>query len=469
MKPIIYLFYRDLRLLDNVALTRAVETGKPIIPLYIHDPSGSSYLLTDSASEWWLLNSLRKLDKSLRKLNSKLILRKGNRQEVLKNLIKFSDAEAIYLSRRYYEWENSEDTVLSKALDIPYRRFKGYLLSEPEDLRTKTDTPYKVFTPFYRAFLEAQEIAEIIPAPKKLFSPRNWPESEDIESWKSKKKNIENHNSIGVFWNPGEIGALSRLEFFNELADNYNTGRDRPDRDGTSMLSAHLHFGEISPRTCWRRIQKSHQEEGRSAFLRELVWREFSYNLLCQYPDMETQPLQSLFLNFPWSEKTEPLEFWKQGRTGYPLVDAGMRQLSKKGWMHNRVRMVTASFLIKHLLTDWRLGADWFRHRLVDADPASNSASWQWVAGCGADASPFFRIFNPITQGKKFDPEGNYVRDWVPELKNLPNKYIHEPWLTPKSILEKSNVSLGANYPYPIVDHRLARQRALKALAEIKG
>tara|TARA_B100000886_G_scaffold98359_1_gene65309 strand:+ start:3351 stop:4760 length:1410 start_codon:yes stop_codon:yes gene_type:complete len=468
MKPIIFLFYRDLRLLDNIALIRAVETGKPIIPVYIHDLSASSYLLEGSVSEWWLFNSLRELDKSLRKLNSKLILRRGNREKVLKNIIKATDAEAVYFSSRYCGFENTEDEVLSKSLDVPYRRFKGYLLSEPEKLRTKSGTAYKVFTPFYKAFLEAQEIAEIVPAPKMLVSPRNWPETEGIESWKSKTRNIDIYDGIGVFWSPGEIGALSRLEIFNDVVDNYNIDRDRPDLDGTSMLSVHLHFGEISPRTCWRRIQKPHQNEGRSAFLRELVWREFSYNLLCQYPDMETQPMQKLFLHFPWSEKTEPLELWKQGMTGYPLVDAGMRQLLKKGWMHNRVRMVTASFLIKHLLTDWRLGADWFRSRLIDADPASNTASWQWVAGCGADASPFFRIFNPITQGKRFDPKGNYIRNWVPELKNLPNKYIHEPWLAPESVLDKSDVFLGVSYPHPIVDHKFARQRALDVLAKIK-
>ena len=469
MKPIIYLFYRDLRLKDNIALARAIETGRPIVPVYIHDPNAPSYLLKDSVSEWWLFKSLKKLDQSLRELNSKLIFRRGNREEVLKKLIKVTDSEAIYLSRRYSDWENTEDQLLSNKLSIPFRRFKGYLLSEPEELRTKSGNAYKVFTPYYKAFLELKEIAEGIPVPKKLVSPRKWPENEDIESWKAKNKGTEIHDSIGVFWNPGETGALCRLETFAAVVDHYNTDRDRPDRDGTSMLSVHLHFGEISPRTIWNRIQTPHKVEGRSAFLRELVWREFSYNLLCQCPDMDTQPLQKKFLHFPWNENTELIEMWKHGCTGYPLVDAGMRQLHTTGWMHNRVRMVTASFLIKHLLIDWRLGAEWFRRRLVDADPASNSASWQWVAGCGADASPFFRIFNPIMQGKKFDPRGNYVKAWIPELKNLPSKYIHEPWLASSSVLEKFNVILGKSYPYPIVDHKYARRRALEALAEMKG
>lgn len=469
MANVILLFHRDLRLRDHAALKNASDTGHSIIPLYIHDNTIPEENREGGASLWWLNHSLSELDRALRQRGSRLILRKGSRLTELERIVAETHAESVFISRRYAPWEERQDQEIAQRLSVPYRRFRGYLLFEPEDVKTKSGTPFRVFTPFFKACLALGSPFPADNTVPEIAAPSTWPVSEELRDWCLLPSKPDWSGGISSSWNPGEAGALERLDAFRSVVDRYDEDRDRPDREGTSRLSPHLHFGEISPRACWLEFSSESGLGGRNAFLRELIWREFSYHLLAQFPDMAQIPLQKKFLKFPWRVDHQNLTAWQRGRTGYPIIDAGMRQLWKTGWMHNRVRMIVASFLIKHLLIGWQNGQNWFWDTLVDADPANNAASWQWVAGCGADAAPFFRIFNPMTQGAKFDPNGNYVREWVPEISQLPAKFIHEPWLAPPQILARTNIRLGDSYPWPIVDHKLARQRALDTLNRIKG
>ena len=469
MTTVIHLFHRDLRLEDNVALQKAVEFGDAVVPLYIHDTEVLGGVAEGQASLWWLHHSLTELDNGLREHGSRLILRRGSRLQELLRIIEETGAEAIFFNRRYVPWLDNQDSTIARELSIPYKRFRGYLLFEPEAIKTKTGTPFRVFTPFYKACLAGMTPYPPAPKPLKIPSPSKWPQSNSLSDLAFLPSGPDWSSGLRENWKPGEAGAKERIQSFSKVLGNYQNDRDRPDLTGTSRLSPHLHFGEISPRSCWNYFLCKQESEGKTAFLRELIWREFSYHLLVQYPDMALEPLQKKFKKFPWNEDKTMLTAWERGETGYPIVDAGMRQMWETGWMHNRVRMVVASFLIKHLLLDWRGGHDWFWDTLVDADPANNAASWQWVAGCGADAAPFFRIFNPMAQGSKFDPKGDYVRRWIPEIGQLPSKYIHQPWLAPKMVLETAGIKLGLDYPRPIVDHKIARERALDSLASIKG
>lgn len=475
--PAVLWLRNDLRLADHPALSSAIASKRPLIPLYIFDENAPGEWRMGGASRWWLGQSLAALSDELEKRGSKLIVKRGDTVDVLTKLIKDTGAEEIYCSRAYEPWAAKLEQNVKGAVEkfgATIKRYCGALLREPESLRTKSDEPYKVYTPFWRTLSSGFVPGQLLSAPKTIPAPKKWPVSDKLESWELSPTKPDWAAGMREAWTPGENGARSRLTRFlkNALTD-YREQRNRPDIEGTSRLSPHLHFGEISPRTCW--VMANHaaaedykKEKGLETFLKELVWREFSYSLLHHWPDLPEKPFRPEFKYFPWSKSDQRLRAWQRGQTGFPIVDAGMRELWVTGYMHNRVRMIVASFLIKDLLIPWQQGEAWFWDTLVDADLANNAASWQWVAGSGADAAPYFRIFNPVTQGQKFDPEGDYVRRWVPEVAKLPAEMIHEPWSATELELEAAGVRLGDNYPHPIVDHAIARVRALEAYETVK-
>lgn len=472
--PILVWFRLDLRLADNPALTAAVVRGRPVIPVFILDDADAGDRAIGGASRWWLHGSLQALSTDLAAKHTRVVLRQGAAREQLDRLITETGADAVFWNRRYEPWATARDQTLKTTLEsrgIEVRSFNAGLLYEPWQVTSKQDTPLKVFTPFWRALLAKGSPAEPLPAPASIPTPHTWPDSEPLETWTLRPSQPDWAGGLRANWIPGEQAARKRLiDFLDGPVFNYGDTRNRPGTPGTSRLSPHLHFGEISPRQIWHATRmKSEAETGQSmaagveVYLKEIVWREFSYNLLFHMPDLPVTSLKPAFENFPWRQDESTFKAWQRGRTGYPIVDAGMRELWCTGWMHNRVRMIVASFLIKHLMVHWRHGEAWFWDTLVDADLASNAASWQWVAGSGADAAPFFRIFNPILQGEKFDPEGDYIRRWVPELTGLPNVLIHQPWTARPLDLAEAGIQLGYDYPGPIVDHKAARNRALAA------
>jgi deoxyribodipyrimidine photo-lyase len=447
-RPIILWFRQDLRLADNPALNAAVDTGRPIIPLFVlHEASdGRAW---GSASLWWLNRSLKSLDEDLRQRGSRLVLRRGEPSAILPALADELGAD-VFWNRLYGPASMTRDSDLKAAL--PARSFNAALLVEPWRVKTGSGQPYAVFTPFWKAAQPLIGDEAVRDAPSRIMAPERWPETDVLADWRLHPQQPDWSGGFEV-WTPGEAGARARLADFRKRLGRYPEARDRPDLDETSRLSPHLHWGEIGPR-------QIRAETGASAkFMAELGWREFNHHLLHHHGDLHRRNLRPGFDGFPWRDDPSGLDAWKAGRTGYPLVDAGMRQLWATGFMHNRVRMVVASFLIKHLLIDWREGEAWFWDTLVDADEANNPANWQWSSGSGADAQPFFRIFNPVAQGERFDPKGDYVRRWVPELKALPPAAIHRPW-------EAGGVR---GYPQPIVDHAFARARALEAFRAMRA
>lgn len=464
-------FRQDLRIEDNPALFKAAENAI-ILPIYILDDENANDWCMGEASRWWLQKSLQSLNKSL---NGNLHLFNGKADEIIPDLIEKTDATGIYWNRCYEPWRISRDKKIKAELltnNIKVRSFNGSLLFEPPNIKKADDTPYKVFTPFYK-----KGCVENGPPPRELVT--NLPKlifKKNISS-----KNLSNlsllsdipwYRHMEEIWSPGEKGANERLnQFLEHGIQNYKIGRNRPDKEFVSRLGAHFHFGELSPHQAWFRVknltQSSDTKDSIEHFLSELGWREFSNNLLYYWQELPENNLQKKFDRFPWINDSTNLKKWQHGLTGYPIVDAGMRQLWKTGYMHNRVRMVTGSFLVKNLMLDWRHGERWFWDTLLDADLANNSASWQWIAGCGADAAPFFRIFNPIVQGEKFDPNGDYVREYIPELSQIPTKFIHKPWEAPEDILLKAGIILDKDYPLPIVDLKLSRERALSAFKSL--
>ena len=470
-------FRQDLRLADNPALTAALD-GAPVIPVFILAPREEGAWAPGGASRWWLHHSLAALGDALAACGSRLCLRAGEDSlAVLLDLAKESGATRIVWNRRYEPAGIARDQRLKTSLreaGLATESFNGRLLREPWTIKTKTGGPFQVFTPFWRHCMAQEDPAEPLAAPTAIAAPARWPESATLDSL-GLLPTIDWAAGMRAAWTAGSTAAHASLQrFLTECFDEYQTLRDRPGVSGTSRLSPHLHFGELGPREVWHAVRRFSLARGKdstwrqSQFLAELGWREFAYHLLYHYPDTPQQPLRSKYAEFPWQPNDAARRAWTRGVTGYPIVDAGMRQLWHTGWMHNRVRMITASFLIKDLLVNWTAGEAWFWDTLVDADLASNTLGWQWVAGCGADAAPFFRIFNPTSQGIKFDPDGDYVRRWLPELARLPNEWLHDPAAAPAAVLEAAGVRLGQNYPRPIVDHGLARKAALEALAAIK-
>jgi deoxyribodipyrimidine photo-lyase len=480
--PTLVWFRQDLRLSDNPALAAAVGRGGGVIPVFIWAPEEEGSWRPGGASQWWLNRSLGALTDELEKRGSRLIIRSGPTEKALNDVAAESGAKAVFWNRRYEPAAIARDRDLKAQLrerGIAVESFNGNLLFEPWTIQNASGEPFRVFSPFWRACLTKSVGPPSKDAPRKLSPPGKWPHSLALSDLKM-ESNVGWAGGLRETWQPGESGAKSQLKRFQRQAiQEYSVGRDKPGVVGTSRLSPHLHFGEISPGQVWRAVASMmnngnivNNGAGRAAceaYLRQIGWREFAYQLLYHHPESAEQALRPEFAAFPWKTDPKTLRAWTQGKTGYPLVDAGMRELWHTGWMHNRVRMVVASFLVKHLLIGWQEGAAWFWDTLVDADLANNSLGWQWVAGCGADAAPYFRIFNPVIQGEKFDPTGGYVRRWVPELAGLPDEWIHKPWKAPVSTLTNAGVELGRTYPAPIVDHDHARERALAALRDIKG
>lgn len=481
MTPALVWFRNDLRLGDNRALAGAVKRGGPVIPLYILDDAAEGAWRAGGASRWWLHQSLAALDRSLRERGSRLVLARGDSIEVLAGLARACGAGAVYWSRRYEPHAAARDRRVAGRLaqaGLEVVDFNSALLFEPWEVANRQGGPFQVFTPYWRRCLELPVADAAAAPPGALARPASWPRSLALDEL-GLMPAVCWYEGLAGQWKPGEEGARARLARFTSGAlDSYADGRDRPDSDGTSMLSPWLHFGEVGPRQVWQAVWALSRDSGvfppsNSAriFLSELGWREFAHHLLHHFPRTPQEPLRAEFSRFPWAADPggRRLAAWRRGLTGYPIVDAGMRQLWRTGWMHNRVRMVAASFLVKHLRLPWTEGANWFWDTLVDADLANNTLGWQWSAGCGADAAPYFRIFAPVRQGQRFDPQGAYVRRWVPELAGLPAEYVHRPWEAPEAVLHGAGVRLGGNYPFPAVDHATARAEALAAFKAMRG
>ena len=471
-RPVVLWFRQDLRLADNPALVHAVGTGRSIVPVYILD-RGSAALPMGGASLWWLDKSLRALDATLRARGSRLILRRGDSEAELRHLIDETGADTVFMNRRFEPDAFARDADIAHALQaegVACKGWNGTLLARPGSVLNGSGQPYRVFTPFLRALLATAVAPPRAAPPAGLATPPDLA-SNSLDAWGLHPTRPD--WSGGFDWTPGEAGAEAALTaFLSRGLKSYSAGRDIPAEPATSRLSPHLHFGEISP---WRAIEaaRAAAADGRvlsaeaDKFVAEIGWREFSAHLLHAFPQIRAEAFRPEYDAMPWRDDPAGLAAWTRGLTGYPVVDAGMRELWTTGFMHNRVRMIVASFLVKHLLIDWRAGEAWFRDTLVDADLASNVQNWQWVAGSGADASPYFRIFNPVTQGRKFDADGRYVRRWVPELLRVPDRWLHAPWTAPPEILRDAGVRLGADYPRPVVDHDVARKRALEALGTV--
>lgn len=459
----IFWFRQDLRLSDNPGLVEAVKSGK-VLAIYILEDEDAGEFKMGGASRWWLHHSLGRLNESL---GGKLNVYEGKAKDVILRVVEEHGIKSVYWNRCYEDWRIKRDKDIKEALrkkGVEAESFNGSLLWEPWEVLKSDKTFYKVFTPFYRnGCLKAKKPREVIVKPKKMELVID-KKSLKIEQLGLLPK-IHWYEGMEEIWEVGEEGAKKRLKrFLKEGLEGYKEGRNYPNNEHVSRLSAHLHFGEISINEVWHRAKEI---EGLASdvdcFLSELAWREFSYYLLYHFPELPKKNFQKKFDNFSWEYDEEFLKAWKTGKTGYPIVDAGMRELWETGYMHNRVRMIVGSFLVKNLLLDWREGARWFLDCLVDADLASNSFGWQWVAGSGADAAPYFRIFNPVLQGEKFDSEGEYTRRFVPELSKLPKKYLFKPWEAPEAVLKAAGVILGETYPKPIVNLERSRNRALRA------
>jgi len=468
-------FRADLRCKDNPALRYAIDEGYQVLPVFILEDAKDDSWKLGGAARWWLHHSLFSLSQSLKEKGAPLVLRKGESKKILSELIKEVNADALFWNRCYEPHSVKRDKEIKEQFKNSLEEVKSFnasLLFEPWEIENQQGNPYKVYTAFWNATQKNAEPREPLPEPREVDGLKNAPKSNDLADLELLPK-IPWDDGLVENWKPGETHARKQLsQFIKNYVHEYDELRNRPDIKGTSRISPYLRFGELSPFDSWQMLQKAAEEERSESLLcfkKELVWREFAYHLLFHFPDTTKQPLRPEFKKFPWKKKKKHLIAWQKGRTGYPIVDAGMRELWHTGWMHNRLRMIVASFLVKHLLIPWQEGADWFWDTLVDADLANNSLNWQWAAGCGADAAPYFRIFNPITQGEKFDPKGDYTRKWVPELSKVPTKYLFKPWEAPKDVLAQAQIVLGKTYPKPIVEHSEAREAALDAYEDMKA
>lgn len=465
-------FRQDLRIQDNPALVHASQQKSPILFLYIYDDTLPPEQTMGGAQQWWLYNSLTALGDQLKKrFDTPLILKRGNPLSILKTICHEIEATGLYWNRCYEPHSIERDQKIKSHFKgtIDVASFNGGLLFEPWEVMNKSGNPFQVFTPFYKhasAHISPRPL-EKTPNPIKGFSKPL--KSDDLEDWNLLPQNPDWAQKFAAYWQPGEDGGHQKLQsFLRDRLQDYAANRDVPSVQAVSELSPHIHFGEISPHQAWFGAKDTDAtQKNIDKFLSELGWREFSYYILFHFPHIPTKNFNQKFDGFPWDKNTKMLTAWQTGKTGYPIVDAGMRQLWETGWMHNRLRLIVGSFLTKHLLHNWRDGAAWFWDTLLDADLANNSASWQWIAGSGADAAPYFRIFNPMLQSKKFDPEGTFIRKWVPELKNLSNQEIHAPWELSQDTLEKAGIVLGDTYPHPMIDHQKARERALQAFHKL--
>ncbi len=466
----VHWFRQDLRLTENPALNMLTERVDQVIPIYIIDPKQQ----IGSTSKWWLEQSLKCLSNEIKNRNGKLNIFEGDPLHIISSLILEKSIKSFYWNRLYDSYSIIRDKKIKsflKSNDLDCETFNGYLLNEPWEIKNKSGSFFKVFTPYWRHCNYIIQNKKFNKKSKNIiFFNFTFKNSKKFKDLKLTNKKLKWTDKIHNNWLPGEKNAQIQLqEFINKKANNYSVGRDRPDQNLTSKLSPYLHFGEIAPMEIYSevRLSKKINQQNKEKFLAEMGWRDFSYNLLYHFPKMNKNPIQIKFNKFPWLKDNKNLKKWQKGVTGIPIVDAGMRQLYETGWMHNRVRMIVGSFLTKNLLLHWNYGEEWFFDTLVDADIGSNSAGWQWISGCGADASPYFRIFNPILQGQKFDPKGEYVKKYIPELQNVSNKYIHNPW----EMSEENQISfgcrIGKDYPLPIVDLKQTRNRALTAFKTI--
>jgi deoxyribodipyrimidine photo-lyase len=469
--PAIVWYRRDLRVSDHAPLRAAAKAHGFVLPVFVLDDEGPGGWKAGAAGQWWLHHSLERLAEGLRARGADLLLRRGPRVSTILTLAREVDAAEVHTGIMPEPWEKADDAEVAAGLAAEGRRLVQHrtsLLHDPDAVRTQAGKPFTVFTPFARAFAKATHIPEPLLAPRRLRGAKlSTPDR--LDAWRLLPA-VAWDAAFSRRWEPGEAGAKRRAHSFmsDALAD-YATGRNDIPSDGSSSISPHLHWGEISPVQLWHAVAQAPQTHGAGAeaYRRELVWREFAAHVLWHHPETPDTPLRTEFKRLERRQDPGQLRAWQKGKTGVPIVDAGMRQLWSIGWMHNRVRMITASFLVKHLLLPWEQGEAWFWDTLVDADLANNAVNWQWVAGCGADAAPFFRIFNPVLQGRKFDPEGHYVRHWVPELAKLESRYIHEPWSAPAKALEAAGIKLGESYPHPQVDLGEGRARALAALRAV--
>ncbi|MAT68813.1 MAG: deoxyribodipyrimidine photolyase [Planctomycetaceae bacterium] len=475
-RPTIVWFRNDLRITDQPALIAAAERG-PVVPVFIWAPEEEAPWEPGGASRWWLHHSLESLQQQLESCGARLILRQGESLATLQQLIEETDADAVMWCRRYEPVVIRRDKQIKTQLadsGVHVESFNGSLLHEPWTIETKQEDPYTVFTPFWKRCLAAETDREPGKGFRKIAGPDTWPESTPLKQLGLLPK-IRWDRAFYDEWDVGAPAAEKRLRrFLKERLKDYKEDRNRIDIEGYSKLSPHLHFGEISPRQIWQATQeamdgKNELHKGGDHFLSEVGWREFAHHLLFHFPHTTEQPLREKFEDFPWSTSRKRLQAWQRGQTGYPIVDAAMRGLWTTGFMANRARMVVASFLTKDLLIPWQEGARWFWDTLVDADLANNTLGWQWTAGCGADAAPYFRIFNPTSQASKFDPQGDFIRRWVPELSKLDGNDLYEPWNADEDTLRQANVALDNDYPDRLVDHSEARNAALEAYEEIKG
>jgi deoxyribodipyrimidine photo-lyase len=462
-------FRNDLRLTDHTALLAATETGRPVLPVFILDDASPGSWAMGRASRWWLHHSLAALRQSLAERGCQLILRRGDSVAIITEIADRTGASEVFTGGSAEPWARTVDRAAAGCLGGTLRRMRTTTMFNPDSVRTRTGNAYSVYTPFANACLALGGPKPPLPVPKTIRAA-NATRSDRLEDWDLRPTKPDWASGLRDTWTPGETGAMERAEaFLTHGVAGYAAGRDRPAGDGTSMLSPHLHFGEISAVQLWHLVHLCPGGKSRDVFIRELLWREFCANLLWHHPSLPEDPLKAEFGKMPWCDDKPALAAWQKGQTGVPIVDAGMRQLWRTGWMHNRVRMIVASFLVKHLMIPWQDGEAWFWDTLVDADLANNAGNWQWVAGCGADAAPYFRIFNPVLQGRKFDADGEYVRQFVPELTRLDTRYIHAPWEAPSDALTEADVKLGETYPRPIVDLATGRARALAAYARVRS